>query len=270
MLGKHRLRALTVSEILDTALRIYRTHFAVLAGITALMMIPEGLLELGLTLAFSSTEVERLNSSLTTLFTGFAALALIVAISSAYLGDEFAIRSSYSKGFKRFWSVVGANFLKGLAIGIPIMAFACLIIALPPLGIFVLLAMIPVVIYLTTRWSLSSQAIVLENIDGSAGLRRSWEMTRDYFWRVMGTSFAASLLSYMLTIVPSLFIDSALSFTSMPYELVQVIDLVVQQVGLILVLPFTVAVQVLIYYDLRIRKEGFDLQVRAEEPQPAV
>jgi hypothetical protein len=40
---------------------------------------------------------------------------------------------------------------------------------------------------------------------------------------------------------------------------------VVEQLGLVLVLPFTVAVKVLIYYDLRIRKEGFDLMLRAQE-----
>jgi len=42
---------------------------------------------------------------------------------------------------------------------------------------------------------------------------------------------------------------------------------VMEQIALIFALPFTIAVQVLIYYDLRIRDEGFDLELRTEEMQ---
>jgi len=268
MLGKYHLRALAVSEILDTALRIYRTKFVVLAGIAALAMIPEGILELVLILSFPGEDSQRLQNSLTSFFSNIATLALIVAISKAYLGDDFSIRSSYSQGLKRFWSVVWADFLIGLAIVGPATLFACLLLAVPPLGILALLVLLPVIVFLSTRWSLSSQAIILENIGGADGLRRAWTLTKGYFWRVLGTSVAAGLLSFLLTIVPSLFVNFGFSFTELPSEVVQIIDLAVQQLGLIIILPFTVAVQVLIYYDLCIRKEGFDLMMRTEEPQP--
>jgi hypothetical protein len=171
VLGKYHLRALAVSEILDTALRIYRTHFAVLAGIAALVMIPEGILELTLIFSFSGADTQRLQTWLASFFSNIATMALIWSISNAYLGDEFSIRSAYSRGLKRFWSIFWADFLIGLAIVGPLVIFVCLVLSVPPLGILAVLALIPVMVFLSTRWSLSSQAIILEDIGGVEGLR---------------------------------------------------------------------------------------------------
>src|SRR5688572_22999677 len=259
------LRALTINEVLDKALRIYRTKFIMLLGIVAIALIPSGVLEL--VMAYFRGTLQNLGSLLNSLFSSFARLALIVAVSQVYLVRDFSIGSAYSGGLKRFWSVIGAGFIMGFAIGLPAVAiFACAGIAEPPVGFFVwLILFLPVIVYLSTRWSLAAMAIVLEGIGATEGLRRSWSLTQDYFWRVLGTSFAASLLTILLTVLPNLFIAYLLRLMEFSFQVIGLAGLMVEQISLIFVMPFTVGVQVLIYYDLRIRKEGFDLLLRANE-----
>jgi hypothetical protein len=258
------LRALTINEVLDKALRIYRTKFIMFLGIVAIALIPSGALEF-LIAYFWGTD-QNTGNLLKNLFSSFARLALIVAVSQVYLGREFSIGSAYSDGLKRIWSVWGAGLLFGLAIVLPLFAIAiCLAMVHQRMGLVALIFFLPFIVFLSTRWSLVSSAIVLENVGAVAGLRRSWTLTQDYFWRVLGTSFAASLLTILLTVLPNLFVAYLLGLMGFSFQVIGLAGLMVEQISLIFVMPFTVGVQVLIYYDLRIRKEGFDLLLRANE-----
>jgi hypothetical protein len=259
------LRALTVSEVLDKAFRIYRAKFVSLLGVVAVVMIPQGILLLISTLYLTDTRwVENITNLV---FQNMATVALVAAISNTNLGKDFTIGSAYSEGVKHFWSVLGAGLLIGIVVAVPVMIFTFCMIAVPVGGIFGLLLLAPVVIFLTTRWSLSSSVIVLENGRAAAGLQRSWELTKDFFWRVLGTSFLAGLLAILLMVLPVFFMNYILGTLGLSFKVIELVGVVVQQLSQILILPFSIAVQVLIYYDLRIRKEGFDLMLRTEEQQ---
>lgn len=259
------LRALEVSEVLDRALRIYRAKFIPLLGTVAAMMIPQGILLFIATLYWNDTRiVENLTNEI---FQNLAMVALIVAISNANLGKDFTIRSAYSEGTKHILSVIGASFLIGLAIAAPMILFGICVVATVPGAIWVIFLFIPPAMFLSTRWSVTSSAIVLENNGSSAGLRRSWDLTADFFWRVFGTSFLAQLLAILLMVLPVFFMNYILGTLGLSFKVIELVGVVVQQLGQILILPFSIAVQVLIYYDLRIRKEGFDLMLRTEEQQ---
>jgi hypothetical protein len=262
-MGQYNLRALSVTEILDRALRIYRAHFFVLLGITALMLIPEGILQFIGTYFWGN--VQNLGNFLSVIFQNLASLALIVAVSNANLGRDFTIGSAYSKGTKKFWSLIGSNILIGMAIVLPAIVVGLCLAFIYPLGIIAILIFMPVVVFLFTRWSLNSSAIVLEALGARDGLYRSWELTKDFFWRVLGTSFLASLFALLITLLPAFFVGVAGDMLGISEQALTLTGVVVEQLGLVLVLPFTVAVKVLIYYDLRIRKEGFDLMLRAQE-----
>ena len=258
------LRALTVSEVLDRALRIYRAKFIPLLGIVAFVFIPQGGLNLLFTSSLNNPRIVLLIVSI--IFQNLALVALTAGISNANLGKPFTIQSAYSQGVKRLGSVIGSSFLVGLAVTIPAIAVgACLSVV--RVGFLAVLLVIPIAIFLGTRWSLYSPAIVVDDIGAVAGLTRSWELTKDFFWRVFGTSFLATLLTLLLTLLPGLFVRYILGLMGVPFRLIGVADVVVQQIALIFATPFAVAVRVLIYYDLRIRKEGFDLMIRAEENQ---
>lgn len=257
------LRALTVGEILDRALRIYRAKFFQFLGIVAVTLIPQGILRLVAT--YYLDDIRLIDSLMNLIFQNLAMLALIVALSNANLQKEFTINSSYSVGIKRFWTLIGANILMGLAIGGPVVVIALCVSLVVPFGFIGIILLMPFAIFIATRWSLSSQAIVLEHKGAADSLSRSWDLTKDFFWRVLGTSFLASLLSLMLTVLPSLVVGAVLEMMDVSSRVIALVGVVIQQTSVVIVLPFTVAVNVLIYYDLRIRKEGFDLMLRAEE-----
>ena len=261
---QQNLRTLTVGEILDRAFRIYRAKFFPLLGIVALMLIPEGILQFIATLYLGNAQ--NLSNILNSIFQNLAMLALIVAISNANLGREFTIGSAYSEGTARFWSLFGSNFVIGLAIAAPLFVVGACLATAGGFGFLIIIPFLPLVVFLFTRWSLNAPAIVLEKAGAVDSLYRSWNLTRDFFWRVLGTSFLASLLSLLLTLLPYLFVNFILlEMMGLSSQMVDLTSVVVQQIALVIVLPFTVAVKVLIYYDLRIRKEGFDLMLRAEE-----
>ena len=99
MLNQSNIRALTINEILDKALRIYRANFAVLLGIVAIALIPQGIFEFVVTLYPGN--VQGLRNSPSFLFSTFATLALIVAISNIYMDVSFSFRLVYFEGVKK-------------------------------------------------------------------------------------------------------------------------------------------------------------------------
>jgi hypothetical protein len=253
------LRAMSVGELLDKAFRIYRSKFALLIGIVAVVMIPESVVRL-LLILFLSPQYLQLNVLVSSFFQIFATLALIVCISHTYLEKPITLRDSYSLGLSRFWSVFGANFIIGAVVGIPM----AILIFIPIAGACLIFLYIPVVIFLSTRWALAAPSIVTEDIGSSEGLRRSWNLTDGHFWRVTGTSLAASLLTILITTLPTVFFSYLFTALNLDFQIIQIFNLFIEQAATTIALPFSIAATVLIYYDLRIRKEGFDLQVLAD------
>lgn len=250
------LHPLTVGELLDKAFRIYRSRFAALIGIVAAVLIPESILRLVVILylgGLSPYAALILQSTIHLL----ANVVLVVFISHVYLGKTISFGDSYLQGAKRYWSVFGANFIMGLAIFVPLLILAFV----PCIG---LIGGVILAVFLSTKWSLAMPAIIVENVGASDGLRRSWNLTEAFFWRVLGTSFAANLLTLLITMLPTYFAVYLFSLTDISQDIIQIINLLIEQVALLIALPFSQAVIVLIYYDLRVRKEGFDLQVLAE------
>lgn len=68
--------------------------------------------------------------------------------------------------------------------------------------------------YLTTRWIYFNQALAVEGRDGFAALGRSWQLTRNEFWRTLGWYLLGSIIvagvTWVIMLVFSLF-TSAIS-----------------------------------------------------------
>jgi hypothetical protein len=251
------LKTLSVPELLDKGFQIYKRHVWLFLSIAALTQIPAMVIESFFLVYFGNNSLGNIAGNL---LSPFVQLALTLAVSNLYLGKEISIRTSYSQSAYKYSSLFWANILIGLAIGVPSAILGILFIWIVPVGILAALFLLPLVVFLSTRWSLSTPAIVLEHVGASKGLGRSWALTEGYFWRVFGTSFAASLLALILSLLPVLFINYlSTELFQFPYQVVGITNVVVEKLALIFSLPFSVAVNVLIYYDLRIRKEGLDL-----------
>lgn len=260
---KPTLRELSVGELLDKAFRLYRAKFLPLLGITAAVLIPFTLLGLLSVATLGSTQVVNLIQNL---FSPLMEGALVIAISRAYLSEAFTIKQAFRLGSKRYTSILGAGILQGLALVVPVLAFFVFSL----MGIFFQViggvAIFLLILYLFTRWAVSTEVIVLENMGASEGLRRSWSLTEKHFARVLGTSTAAGAIVLLATLLPTMSLGILADWFSIPEIPTLLITTIASQLIVALVTPFSVAVNVLIYYDLRIRVEAFDIAFAAEEP----
>lgn len=217
--------------------------------------------------------------------------ALAFAISRSYLGRPVSILGAYSFGVRRYVSLVLASlapFLIGFVLAA--LLFGCsaaagaaiavgaqggrggsiaavVLIGLVALGLLIVLGLVSLFFYV--RFLLATQAIVLEGQGPLAGLRRSWRLVGGSFWRTIGIMILMGILIYLLSTIPALLVSFALNFASggalANLARNQVITLVVAYIGLIVALPLQLAVYTLLYYDLRIRKEGYDLELMAQQ-----
>jgi hypothetical protein len=124
---------------------------------------------------------------------------------------------------------------------------------------------------LIIRLSLTLPAVVLERISPVNAIKRSWQLTRGSFWRLFGililtwiiVTVASEVLTIPFNIVGAVIGGgSASPFTATA----SVAALIVSAIGTILAAtvtrPISAGVNVLLYVDLRMRREGLDLTLR--------
>jgi hypothetical protein len=103
---------------------------------------------------------------------------------------------------------------------------------------------------------------MVEGVGAIRGIRRSWSLTTRRFWHVAGVYIAARLLTALLVIIPAISVAYFIPMTGGAPDApgIAALELVLGQVGVLIVLPFHYLVPVVLYYDLRIRNEGYDLE----------
>ncbi len=222
--------------------------------------------------------------------------ALTRAVTRRYLDQPVSIGDSIGGALRRALPLIGAKFLPSLAIGAVGLLFFGLIIfgflgalvgnpfsdtafqnepsgAAIALG-FLLLFVVSVVffalyVFVAVRILFTSQAVIAENTGPVAAIKRSWNLTKGYWWRTFGILLLIGVLTFLITFVPtSIFgaIYGAIAIRSgEPPNFVQqqLVNSVIQAITSVLVTPFSLIAYTLMYYDLRIRKEGFDLEYQA-------
>jgi Membrane domain of glycerophosphoryl diester phosphodiesterase len=120
-------------------------------------------------------------------------------------------------------------------------------------------------IWFSTMLSLVTPVVVLEGVSPSRALARSWRLVRRSFWRILGilllagliVLIAGSILQLPFTLIGSL-VSSGGGFSA---------GTIIAVIGAIaagtVTRPITAGVTVLLYIDLRMRKEGLDLALRS-------
>ena len=265
------LRPLSIGEILDRTFTIYRNYFVLFIGISA---IPQ-LLVLALSLAqvavlapagfptpgargVPTPPLSSAGSIASYLILAFLALvvtlialilsqgATVIAVSELYLGRTITIGESFRRVRGELGTIFGVMMLNGLA------TFVGLILLIVP-GIYVM-----------CRLLVGIPAALLENLGSRAAVERSWQLTKDSAGRaflVFLLYFALSMAATMLFAVP---FQMAIVLVKGNPSLILVF-MGLAQVGTfianVLVVPVMTIASAILYYDLRVRKEAFDLQV---------
>ncbi len=282
------LRPLRLGELLDRAIRLYRGNFLTFIGIIAVVYVPLMVLQTAASALMSSS---MLNGGISTpkeifsnygywigifsslilsfiqfvLVQGVATGALTRAVSDNYLGKQTGILDAY-RGIRGSWlSLLGALLLLGvIVIGLFIWWMV------PCIGWFTGLGMWLFVV--TVVNPLVPPVVVLENQGAVNALRRAWSLARRRFWPVLGYVLVLALFSLVVVNGPAAIANVLLlqvfrSFNDPTLQLVltSVVQGLVQIIFVLLYLPLQLTAFTLIYFDLRVRTEGFDLAVLTME-----
>lgn len=264
-------------DILEAVFSIYRNHFRLILGICAVYFIftfGGNLFTAISTLFFKDSGLQGLTIAIdlvvawiTILVALFSAGALLFTGGQLYLGEEITAGAAFGQVTRRFGAYLGSFLLWMLVVGL---------LAITIVGI-------PFSIYFGTRWGFYAQAALIEGTSATNALKRSRELVRGVWWRVCGIMLAIFLLGFMIQIVLQFFLLFAFGFTEVvsgeggPLQLFQrmlspeltdwdglatyVIHSFINDVVNSLVLPLTPIGITLLYFDRRIRKEGFGTEV---------
>ena len=272
------LRPRTVTEILDAAFHVYRAHFTPLTLLAALVVFPiivasvllgiltaavEGQGEGGEPGALAASAGMALFLSMPVILLWFivAQAALQKAVSDAYLGEPVSWTGALRHVLPRFWRLLGASIVKGIAFLAPAMAAgiaSAIAVAAqaPALVVLIFVVTFVVMFFVFVRLALIPATVVLEENGAGAAIRRSWELSAGHGGRILG----GILLAYLIMFALQLTVMGVVAIVS-NLEIAQVAS----NLGSIVTYPIVAGVVVLLYYDLRIRKEGFDLEVMSAE-----
>ena len=161
--------------------------------------------------------------------------AILKVISDGYLGREPSSTDAIRFALSKVWPLFVAGFARSLLTGL-----ATLLFVVP--GIIV-----------ACGYSVVSQVVVLESLPRSTdALGRSWALTKDY----KGTAFIMGLVLYLVAIMPGGVAAGILAAMGS-----QVAGQVIGGLCAIVLAPLLPCGMTLFYYDLRVRKEAFDLQL---------
>jgi hypothetical protein len=275
-----RLRALGLAELLDETFRIYRRSFGLFAGLALAVTLPGMVMNLlsgsyrswgWLTRVFQNMSnpdalqgmaqspppqtdpaLGLLASLVRLILVPVTAGVVIFAANEIIKGRNTTIVGALEGTLQRYWGLARVALLGGV-----------LLLA----GI--LLITIPFVIWIAGRWLVGAPALLAEDLGPVNALGRSWQLVEGRWWRTVGiflvvvimTTLALAIMGAtggaIIGLVPGLSDD-------LRGALVQVTG----SLSGALVLPVSYIAITLMYYDLRVRREGLDLDQLAQQAQP--
>jgi len=242
---------MTAGMILDKSFRLYLQNFALMIGLSAILNIPL----LAFTLIFGAGQVNPTTMNIAAVMLGLLAfvLAMIVivplitgattaAVSDIYVGNVVTAGSALSSAWRRAWMLLKTQFVVGLIVTVGI-----------------LLIIVPGILW-ALSYALVAPVIMIEGSTSSSEVRRrSWELVRGNRGKVFLILLAILVIQWLVgtgVAVISLFGLFGLGSSSGA-----VISQVLNGLVSILMTPMSAIAVTLLYYDFRIRKEGFDLEM---------
>ena len=266
--ARPKVRALQAVEVIDGGVKLFRDNFWTLLTINCVIHVPVRL-ALAVAVWFLNSTMAELEELEMEVFFGAAlatfAVASVLALVEPFLqgvvsyaaverfmGREITVAKAYRQALRRFWPLL----LVGLVTGV-----------LKSVGLS--LCIVPGL--LVTVWFLFAPILVMvENADFTTALKRSFHLVRGREPYVLGLYalvwlffYAAQYAVVVLLVAPAaaLYSDDLERFMPRPDS---PLALWIQLAGGLvwaMVTPVVHTSVVLLYFDQRVRKEGFDVQM---------
>ena len=258
-----RLRARSVTEIVDAAFQLYRRDALEYIVVTAVAYSPILIAQLML---FGS--MGRGNAAVdfgtfgplwfVLLILGFIGYAIMVAVVSKFSSEVYLGRSPDLAGIIRAalpktFPLIGASLLFGLLVSLGVFLFAISIALWGPVtGSLGFVLAVVWALWVVARYFAVFQVIILEDRGVIDAYTRAGTLSRGQKGHIVLTLFLVVLIVTVVAI--AVMTASVLLPSQMAAGAVQMIYTVVAY-------PLLGIAQMILYYDLRIRAEGFDIEV---------
>lgn len=282
MAATTELRPLRIGEVLDAAFKVYRRNAVTLWKIIALVVIPVNVLGALILLSVLPDDFFEPGFAGTTLtdseIWAFAAAMIVLAlisvvtilaataaclkvVSDSYLGGRSTAGSSLAFATRRLHSLLWVGFLT--VFFLLIIGAVAVAATVGAESIALAFLFLPVILWLWVAWSFAPPALLVEDVRGRKALGRSFKLVRGRWWAVFWTLLLGfvitSVVGFGVELILRPFIEESESLTT-----AVMLDAVLRSVTAVLTTPFSAALVAILYFDLRVRKEGFDVELLAQ------
>jgi len=258
------LRPMTLGEVLDRTFTLYRENFLLFAGIMAVPYLFVLVFRFGVLLLTRSAvtgatphvpSAGLIGGAFVGVFgvlivmllvIGVAQAATVSAVSELYLGREISVMDALSRAKGSILIVLAIMFMTGIATMVGL-----------------LLLIIPG-IYIACRLAVSVPVAIVEQENPVASMERSMELTKGFAGQVFLLMLLVFLVGFIVGLIiqapVTLFTVKAVMAKQQPSIGIMAYSYLAEFVSQVLVGPIGTISVVLMYYNLRVRKEGFDIQ----------
>jgi hypothetical protein len=210
---------------------------------------------------------------------------IVLEVARATLGEKLRLGALWRGAGRRLWPLalwavalgaallVAIGIIGGLVVLLVLIGGAWQVLGIV-IGVLGGLALVAASVWVFTRTSLVPSLIVLERLGIPQAVRRSWSLTTGYFWRTLGVEFLVAaivnIVAQIVTTPLSILFGVAVNLVDpngaveayipsiVLYVLILFVALVLGAVAAVV----QSATTALIYIDLRMRKEGLDLDLQ--------
>jgi hypothetical protein len=236
-------RSRSPTEIVDASFRFYQAHAGDLLVLSALLAVPPILLK-AITPAPYNIVFEFVANLMLLVSQG----AVAVLVSAALEEDSALTAGEVLRRFGgRMSSVIAVAIMSGI-----LMMLGFVLLVIPGIIVAVWLAV-------------STPVAAIEGRRNSDALGRSRDLARGHFWHVALTMLLSWIIVIVLALGATFALGLVLAMVGLPERLVELI------LGVVLVplFPLVAVTTSLLYFDLRIRREGADMFALADMLPPA-
>jgi len=284
------LRPLSVGEILDAALKILVRNFLTLVKATAVVIVPAAIVAgVALGSILGSTTVTTVNpatgqvtSTDVRAIVGALALYAVVtlvatllssAISYRVVGEAYvggtpqwrdALRYTARRLHSILWISIVITFFLALIAGGGGVVLVLVGRRAPAVAVLLGIGLVVALVWLWVPSALAIPSFMMEGCKGTKAYRRAFGLVRRSWWRTFGLLLVAAILSGVVNEVANLVfgvgLRAAVGSTAAGRDISEILVFLIAY-GCIH--PFEGAVLVILSIDLRVRKEGYDVELLA-------